>query len=392
MIAITGGTVNTITNGVIERGTLLIENGKISAVGADLPIPENAEVIDASGCYVMPGLIDCHTHLCLMGEPKTMPMLQSDTNESSSPVTPYVRALDALNPFDYAVEKVRNAGFTTVYTGPGSANVIGGLGISLKLRGSTADEMAIPGSEQMKMALGENPKRFYGSEKKAPATRMGTAALIRKTLYEAKAYSDRLLAAEAGNEPAPPFNFELDPLVPVVRGERKVRIHCHRSDDIVTAIRLAEEFHLKYSIEHATDGSKIKDFLGEKHATCVIGPLLLEPNKQETHNIHLETAGELDRAGVKICLMADTASKTAWLPVEIGLLMRRGLREETAFRAVTIHAAENLELDHRIGSLEPGKDADIAVFDGHPFCNFSLCRMTMIDGVIYHNTLAEKTE
>ena len=147
---------------------------------------------------------------------------------------------------------------------------------------------------------------------------------------------------------------------------------------------------MKYSIEHATDGSKIKDFLGKKHVTCVVGPLLLEPNKQETHNIHLETAGELDRAGVKICLMADTASKTAWLPIEIGLLIRRGLREETAFRAVTINAAENLELDHRIGSLEPGKDADIAIFDGHPFCNFTLCRLTMIDGIVYHNTLADK--
>lgn len=389
MLAIINGKVNTITKGIIEQGIVLIDGGKIKAVGKGIPIPHGAELIDAGGGWVMPGLIDCHTHLCLMSEPKTMPSLESETNEKSNPVTPYVRALDALNPFDYAVEKVRDAGFTTVYTGPGSVNVIGGTGISMKLRGITADEMAIPGSEQMKMALGENPKRIYGMSQKSPVTRMGTAALIRKTLFQAQRYSEQLKEAEDGHAKMPEFDFELEPLVKVVRGERKVRFHCHRADDITTAIRLAEEFHLKYSIEHATDGTKIKDILAKKDVTVVVGPLLLEPNKQETLNINLETAGELERAGVKkLCLMADTASRTQWLPMEIGLLLRRGLSEEMAFRTVTINAAENLELGDRIGSIEEGKDADIAIFDGHPFHNTTLCRMTMIDGVIYHDTLA----
>lgn len=389
MLAIINGKVNTITKGIIEQGIVLIDGGKIKAVGKGMPIPHGAELIDAGGGWVMPGLIDCHTHLCLMSEPKTMPSLESETNEKSNPVTPYVRALDALNPFDYAVEKVRDAGFTTVYTGPGSVNVIGGTGISMKLRGITADEMAIPGSEQMKMALGENPKRIYGMSQKSPVTRMGTAALIRKTLFQAQRYSEQLKEAEDGHAKMPEFDFELEPLVKVVRGERKVRFHCHRADDITTAIRLAEEFHLKYSIEHATDGTKIKDILAKKDVTVVVGPLLLEPNKQETLNINLETAGELERAGVKkLCLMADTASRTQWLPMEIGLLLRRGLSEEMAFRTVTINAAENLELGDRIGSIEEGKDADIAIFDGHPFHNTTLCRMTMIDGVIYHDTLA----
>lgn len=391
MLALKGGRVNTVTRGLIEDGTVLVEDGKITAVGKDLKIPAGADVMDLSGMWVMPGLIDCHTHICLMSEPKTMPSLESETNEKSTPVTPYVRALDALNPFDYAVEKVRAAGFTTVYTGPGSVNVIGGLGISLKLRGNTADEMAIAGSEQMKMALGENPKRIYGMNRQSPVTRMGTAALIRKALFDAKLYSDQKAAAEAAGEKGPGPDFILEPLVPVVRGERKVRFHCHRADDIATAIRIAEEFSLKYSIEHATDGTRIKEYLASKDVPVVVGPLLLEPNKQETQTIHLETAGELEKAGVKkLCLMADTASKTQWLPSEIGLLLRRGLSEAMAFRAVTINAAENMELDHRIGSLEVGKDADIAVFDGHPFSNFTLCRMTMIDGKIYHNTIASK--
>lgn len=385
--AFVGGKIQTITHGILDGGTVLVKNGKILAVGKNLDIPSDAQVIDTTGCWVMPGLIDCHTHICLMSEPKTMPSLPSETNEKSGPISPYLRASDALNPFDYAVEKVREAGFTTVYTGPGSCNLIGGMGISLKLRGLTADEMSIPGSEQMKFALGENPKRIYGMEGKSPVTRMGSAGLIRKTLFEAKQYSDTLLRSEQGKCPPPSFDYTLHHLVPVVRGEMKVRIHCHRADDIATALRLVDEFHLKYSIEHATDGIRIKDVLGKRKATCVVGPLLLEPNKQETSTICLETAGVLEKAGCKICLMADTASRTAWLPTEIGLLLRRGLSEETAFRAITINAAENLELEQRIGSLEPGKDADIAVFDGHPFSNLSLCRLTMIDGVIYHNTL-----
>ena len=385
--AFKGGRIQTITNGIIEDGTVLVEDGKILAVGKDLDIPAGAQIFDTTGCWGMPGLIDCHTHICLMSEPKTMPSLQSETNEKSGPITPYLRASDALNPFDYAVDKVRNAGFTTVWTGPGSCNLIGGMGISCKLRGLTADEMAIAGSEQMKFALGENPKRIYGMEGKSPVTRMGSAGIIRKTLFEAKRYADALERSERGECPPPAFNYDLHHLVPVVRGEMKVRIHCHRADAIATALRLVEEFGLKYSLEHVTDGIRIKEVLGARKATCVVGPLLLEPNKQETGNICLETAGELEKAGCKICLMADNASRTAWLPVEVGMLLRRGLSEETAFRALTINAAENLELDHRIGSLEPGKDADIAVFDGHPFCNMSLCRLTMIEGVVYHNTL-----
>ncbi len=388
MIAITNGKVVTVTGKTLENGTVLIENDKIKAVGTELEIPADAQVIDASGCWVTPGLIDCHTHISNFGEPSTYPGPTSDGNEMSDPVTPQVRALDAVNPYDYAIEKVRNAGFSTVCILPGSANVVCGSGVVIKLRDvETADEMVIPNHEPMKFAMGENPKRCYGLDRKLPMTRMGTASLFRETLFKAKVYSDRLKAAESDPSKAPEPDFKLDALVPVVRGEMRCRIHAHRSDDIMTAIRIAEEFHLDYTIEHCTEGFKILDALKAKNVRCTIGPYLWEPSKQEIWNMKLENPGILADAGLTISLTADTGSQTASLPATVGLLMRRGLSEEAAFKGVTINSAKTLGLEDRIGSLEAGKDADIAIFDGHPFSSLSLCRMTIIDGKIVHNSL-----
>ena len=388
MLAVTNGTVVTVTSDTIENGTVLVEDGKIKAVGAGLEIPEGAEVIDAKGGVIMPGLIDCHTHICNFCEPRTMPGTRMDGNEGSSPITPQLRALDAVNPEDWAIEPVRNAGFTTVYTQPGSGNIIGGQGIAIKLAGHTAEEMMIPGTEAMKFALGENQKRFHGLEQsRMPWTRMGTAALLRETLFKAKNYSDKLKAAETDPSKAPEPDFVMDALVRVVRGEQRVRIHCHRQDDIMTAIRIAKEFGLDFTLEHATEGYKIKDVIAENHITCVVGPLLLAPVKQEVWDLILENAGILTDAGVKVCLTADTGSETQWLPYQAGLLARRGMSEENIIKGLTIYPAEILNLDHRIGSLEVGKDADIAIFDGNPLSNMTLCRMTMIDGNVVHNTL-----
>jgi imidazolonepropionase-like amidohydrolase len=384
--AIVHGKAVTVTHGVLENATLLIDAGKIIGIGTDLKIPEEAEVIDASNCWVTPGLIDCHTHLSTFSALGTNPGVK-DGNEYSDPVTPHVRAIDALNPYDEAFPIVRKAGFTTCYTGPGSANVIGGMGISIKLRGHTAEEMAIPGSEQMKFALGENPKRFYGLQNKMPVTRMGTAALIRETLAAARNYSDKLLKAERGEGDKPEFNFKLESLVQAVRGQMRCRIHCHRSDDIVTAIRIAKEFHLDYTLEHATEGYKVADFLARENATCVIGPLMLPPNKMELWEAREETSALLEKAGVNICLTADGATETQWLPTRVGVIMRFGLPEQAALEAVTIRPARVMGLQDRIGSLETGKDADISVFDGHPFSNMTSCVLTMIDGIVYHNAL-----
>lgn len=383
MKAITNGTIMTITGGTIENGTVLFEDGKITAVGAGLTIPEGTEIIDAKGGIVTPGLIDCHTHISALTEPRTMPGLNVDGNEGSDPITPHIRILDAINPCDPAVEKARNAGFTTVYTGPGSANIIGGTGIAMKLRGATAEEMVIPGSEAMKCALGENPKRFYGQEqKRAPWTRMGTAAILRETLYNAKNYSDQLKAAETDPTKAPKPDFKLDSLVRVVRGEQRVRIHCHRSDDIMTAIRIAKEYNLDFTLEHATEGHLVKDQIAAEGLYCVVGPLNMSPSKMEIWGRRYETAGILTDAGVKVCLTADAASETARLPMEAGTITRYGLSQEDAMKGMTIYPAEVLKLEDRVGSIEVGKDADFAIFDGNPLSNMTLCTMTIIDGEI----------
>ena len=382
MIAIVHGKLLTVTQGVVEDGTLLIDNGKITAMGTDIPVPEGAEILDAAGKWVTPGLIDAHSHLSGLNEPAWMPSTM-DANEITDPVTAQVRMLDAFNPFDEAIPKVRNAGFTTCCTLPGSANVIGGTGFSFKLKqASTVQDMMIPGTEVMKMALGENPKRCYGPDKKMPMTRMGTGAVLRKALFDAKQYSDALAAGKDVKR-----DFDLEALVPVVRGEMRCRIHCHRADDIVTAIRIAEEFSLDYTIEHCTEGYKILDFLKAKKAKVVIGPLLMGPQKFEIWGCRQDTPAVFEKTGINFCLTADGASDTVWLPSDIGIAMRYGLSFQTALEAVTIRPARLLGLENRVGSLEVGKDADIAIFDGMPFENLTSCLATIIDGKIEHCAL-----
>ena len=390
MIALKGGKVVTVTNGTIENGVVLVEDGKIKAVGAadKVSIPADAQVVDVTGKWVTPGLIDCHTHISTFSEPTPRPNI-GDGNEITDPITAHLRAIDSINPYDIAIAAAREAGFTTCYTGPGSANVIGGTGISFKCKkGESLFDIVIPGSAQMKMALGENPKNCYGGNKKVfPQTRMGVAAILRETLYNAKVYSDKLKEAESDPSKAPQPNFKLEALVPVVRGEMRVRIHCHRADDITTAIRVAEEFHLDYTIEHGTEGYKILKVWKEKNVTCVVGPLLMDPMKMEIWGARQDTPAVMEREGINFCLTQDTSSGTRWLPVFIGICMARGLSEKTAFEAVTIRPARLLKLEDRIGSLEAGKDADIAIFDGHPFSNFTRCQATMIDGQFEDNTL-----
>jgi imidazolonepropionase-like amidohydrolase len=385
MIALKNCKAVTITNGILENATILVEEGLIKAVGLDVEIPAEAEVIDLSGKWVTPGFIDAHCHFSAMSEPRTKGM-GDDGNEVTNPVTAHIRIIDALNPFGIAYEPVRKAGFTTCYTMPGSANVIGGTGIAFKLKdGRCIEDIIIPGTEMMKMALGENPKGAYGGQKKMPMTRMGTGAVLREALFEAKQYSDELLNEKEDKKVK--RNFKLEALVPVVRGEMRCRIHCHRADDIMTAIRIAEEFGLEFTIEHATEGYKIADILAEKNVTCVVGPMRMIPGKMDVWDCTIENPALLEKAGVEFALTADAETATQWLPEETGVAMAYGLSEETAFKALTIHAAKILNLDDRMGTLEEGKDADLAVFDGHPLSNMTRCKATMIDGKFYFNEL-----
>ncbi|MGI6035348.1 MAG: amidohydrolase [Limnochordia bacterium] len=375
MLAIINGRVMTITRGELEPGVVLIEGKKIKAVGQDLSIPPEAQVIDASGWYVMPGMIDAHSHLGVLGEPWIWS--HDDVNELVDPVTPHLRAIDSLNPDDVAFKEVVAAGITTVYTGPGSGNVVGGTGIAIKLRGVSADEMVIPNTEGMKMALGENPKRVYGrDQKKSPATRMGNAGLLRESLVKAENYLNK--------KPDGERDIRLEALSRVLTRQLKARIHAHRADDILTALRIGEEFGLDVVIEHATEGYKVADILAEKQVPCVVGPMLMGRSKAELQEVNIRNAALLVEAGVKIAIQTDATSETRWLPIEVGVAIREGLPEEEAFRAVTINPATIIGVQDRLGSIEPGKDADLALFDGHPFEVRSCCRMVLIDGEIVH--------
>ena len=382
MLAIKDGYINTITNGVLERGTILIEGGKIAAIKPDAAVPDRAQVIQARGKWVMPGFVEPHSHISVASSPNNYNS-RIDLNEYSEPSTPYLLAADSINPRDLAIRKARGAGFTTACVLPGSANVIGGNGICIKLKeAETAAELILPGTEQFKMAFGENPKRFFGDSKKAPVTRMAVAALIRQQFYGAMEYAEKRRLAQRRGE-AVPFDYRLHQMLPVLEGERKVRIHCHRSDDIVSAVGIAEEFGLDYSLEHVTEGYLIKNYLAEKRPSMVLGPLAMEPTKFETSNISWQNPAELEAAGLEFSFMQDTGYNTYLLPLYVGKCVAQGLSEQAALRAMTINPAKNLKLDRRIGSLEVGKDADIAIFSGHPLSAMSRCEYTVIDGVVY---------
>ena len=390
MLAITNGKVMTITNGTIDEGVVLIDGGKIKAVGRDVPIPEGAEVLDAKGKLITPGLIDSHSHLAVFGEPSVW--ANADGNEVTDPITPQLRGIDALNPRDPAIHDVVTGGVTTVYTGPGSANLIGGTGFAMKLRGRTVDEMVIPGTEAMKMALGENPKRVYGEgQKRAPRTRMGNAAVLREALVKAQNYMTKMEKAKEKTDEngAPPErDLKMEALGRVLRREIKARIHAHRADDIMTAIRIAEEFNLDYVIEHCTEGYKIADILAAKKVRATVGPLLMSRSKMELLDVSLANPGILAKAGVTVAIQCDTSSNTRWLACHTGIAVREGMPEDLAIRAITIIPAEILGIADRVGSIEVGKDADVVVWNGHPFNTLSVAEKVFIEGELVYERKA----
>lgn len=386
LLAIQGGTILTGTGETIEDGVILVGRGRIEAVCSRLDVPAGTATVDARGKFITPGFIDAHSHLGLFGEPEVW--AARDGNEMTDPITPHLRGMDSFNPDDPSFRDALSAGVTAVYTTPGSANVVGGTGLMVKLVGQTVADMAVPGVEHMKMALGENPKRVYGEErKKAPSTRMGNAATLREALVKARNYLDKWERAArpgAGDGECPERDLRWETLGKVLRREMKARIHCHRADDILTAVRIAEEFNLDYVLEHVTEGYKVAEILAEKDVPCVVGPLLIGRHKMELRDIRLDNAPRLAAAGVRIALQCDALSETRWLPLHAGIAVREGMPVAQALAAITLNPARILGVAERLGSIEPGKDADLAIFDGHPFHTFTRCLQVFVNGQLVY--------
>lgn len=397
MLAIQAGTILTPTE-TIRDGVLVVDDGKIQAMGSGIPIPEGAEVIDARDQFVLPGLIDAHCHTGLFTD--GVGMMHSDGNEMTDPVTPHMRAIDAIHPEDMAFQDLREAGITTIGTGPGSGNLIGGQTAAIKTRGRTIEEMLLRFPVGMKMALGENPKRVYGEQKKMPSTRMGNAATLRDWLIKARNYAAKkaqharqVADAEAGVDGAKdpgPFeaDLRLEELARVLDKEMPAHIHAHRADDIMTAIRIAEEFDLDFILIHATEGYKVADVLAEKGVVCIPGPVLFSRMKYELRGMTPENAGALANAGVKVAIQTDEFSAVKYLTLNAALAVSFGMPEGEALRAITLTPAEILGVADRVGSLEPGKDADIVIFSAHPFdVTHARVERVLIEGeTIYERT------
>ena len=362
MLLIQGGLIKTITGGDIPDGQILIDDGKILAVGKKVEAPENCETFDARGMLVTPGLIDAHTHIGV--HESAIRWEGADYNETSDPVTPEMRAIDGINPMDEALSLALAGGVTTAITGPGSANVIGGTFLAMKLWGHCVDEMIIRDPVGMKAALGENPKGCYGQDgRKKPVTRMGIAALLRQTLNRAVQY-----ARDRENPEKPcPRDLQMEAMLPVIRKEIPLKVHAHRADDILTALRIAKEFDIDITLDHCTEGHLIVDQLVNAHKPVLVGPSFNSKTKFELKNKTFATPGILAKAGLDVCIITDApVIPLHYLTIVTGLAIRYGMEEDDAWRAITINPARAAGIESRVGSLEPGKDADIAIFNGNP--------------------------
>jgi imidazolonepropionase-like amidohydrolase len=387
VLAIEGGKIYTITKGVIDEGTILIEDGKIKSVGKSVKVPEGAEVIDAKGKVVMPGLVEAHCHIGIYEE--KIGWAGSDGNEATDPATPHVRALDGIkaNAEEGGLIAALETGITTAQILPGSANVIGGTGVVIKTAPKVVtDDMVIRSPSGMKVAFGENPRRVYGvDQKKTPSTRMGVAGVLREWLQKAKSYMEKKERFKDQPEKLPEVDMRLEALELVLKGEIPLRAHAHRADDVATAVRIAEEFAIEMSWEHATEGHRIAEWIAEKGVPAVWGPSLMARPKWEMRELSFDTPRILYEAGVKFAIQTDAVgSSIAFLPLCAGMAVKHGLPYDEALKAITITPAEILGVDDRVGSIEKGKDADLRILDGDPLELRTKVEMVIIDGEIVH--------
>lgn len=385
MLILKNGNVMTMA-GPAFKGDVAIENGKIAAVGAGLNYPD-AQIKDVSGKTVMPGIVDPHCHIGMWED--SIGFEGADGNECTNPITPELRAVDAINPFDRCFKEACAGGVTTCVTGPGSANVIGGQFVAIKTFGDSVESMTLRFPLAVKAALGENPKRVYNSKNQTPQTRMATAALFRKALIDAQEYNEKLKKGAEEPEKMPERNLGKEILARVIRRELPLKIHAHRADDILTAIRICREFNLRYTLDHCTEGylitDKLLEALKEDCEGIIVGPLLSDRSKVELKNLSFKAPGILESVGIEYAMMTDhPVTPEQYLPVCTAIAVREGASEEGALKAITINAAKITGIADRVGSIEVGKDADIAVFSGHPFDFRSRCVLTIVNGVIAH--------
>ncbi len=367
MLLIRGGHIKPIVGEEMMKGDVLIgDDGRIAAIGEKVDAPADTPVLDAAGCLVAPGFVDAHCHIGM--EEECMRWEGDDVNEYSSPVTPELRAIDAINPRDEAFAEAIAGGVTTAVTGPGSANVLGGSFVAMKLYGDCVDDMIVKFPAAMKIAFGENPKGCYGQNgKKAPVTRMAIASLLREQLFKAKKYAADVEAAERDTSKERPFDMKLEALLPVIRKEIPLKTHAHRADDIFTALRIAKEFDVNITLDHVTEGHLIVDHLVKAGKPVLVGPSLGSKSKVELREKSFATAGILDKAGLEVCIITDApVIPLNYLSLCAGLAVKAGMKEESAWRAITINPAHVVGIADRVGSLEVGKDADIAIFEGNP--------------------------
>lgn len=385
MLVLKNGNVMTMA-GPAFVGDVAIENGKIVAVGQSLSYSD-AEVRDVTGMTVMPGIVDPHCHIGMWED--AMGFEGADGNECTNPITPELRAIDAINPYDRCFEEAAAGGVTTCVTGPGSANVIGGQFVAIKTYGDSVEDMVLRFPVAVKAAFGENPKRVYDGKNQTPSTRMATAALMRKALIEAQEYNEKLERGKADPEKMPERNLGKEILARVIRRELPMKIHAHRADDILTAIRICREFKLRYTLDHCTEGylitDKLKEALGEDCEGIIVGPLLTDRSKIEMKNLSFKAPKVLEQAGIEYAMMTDhPVTPEQYLPICTAIAVREGASEEGALKAITINAAKITGIADRVGSIEVGKDADIAVFSGHPFDFRSRCVLTLVNGKVAH--------
>jgi len=362
-----------------------IKNGKIAQLASSIEPDEDEDVFNALGLRVYPGFIDAHSHIGIAQEKET---LQGDiTNEGTNPITPCMRAIDAINPMDSAFHNAIASGITGVMAGPGSANPIGGQFAVIKTAGHWIDRMVVSAPAAMKFALGENPKEVYHGKNQSPETRMATAALIRETLVKAKKYNEAMLQSQQEPEEdedapdEPEFDSKLDALMPVIRGELPAHFHAHRADDLFTAVRIAREFGLKYTLVHCTEGHLIAEDLAEIGVDALVGPNLCDRSKPELRELSFENPCVLHRAGVRVGITTDhSVVPIQYLTLCAGLAVKAGMPWEAALEAITINPARILGVDDRVGSIRVGKDADLVLTDGDPLAVMTTVKQVWIDG------------